>query len=274
MYTVINFFIKATKLAFSKIGKNYKLDNAMIITYTKIERPKKTATGYDFDMEDLIKRYTSNAKNASITNLMRNDNAIKDNLYFMEIESAKYIKSISKNALFLDVGCGNGLYSKLLSRSGSLFKNVKYYGCEISQGIVDVCIKYNHNSIFFVSYAESINKPDKYFDFVLYSGIIHYSQNNWKKVLNEMSRVSKEYVFITRTPVTKYNNTFYVHQRVASIDGVENHYFVVLNRDEFEEEISKLGFEIVMRDYSSEEFNIKGVSEKIVLVQYLLKKIR
>ena len=34
----------------------------------------------------------------------------------------------------------------------------------------------------------------------------------------------------------------------------------------------QLGLKILKRDYSSQEFNIEGVDEKIILIQYLLEK--
>ena len=88
-----------------------------------------------------------------------------------------------------------------------------------------------------------------------------------------MARLTKKFVVIVRFPLTKFNKTFYVHQTVIGLDNVENHYFIVINRREFEEYLNKIGLIVLKRDYSSEEYNIEGITEKIILTQYLLKKV-
>ncbi|WKZ25982.1 MAG: class I SAM-dependent methyltransferase [bacterium] len=272
MHKIIDIVIRILKTIISLLEGRQAISNVMLISYEKINAPKNGRTGYDFDMGNLLKRYQASIETKIKMDTLIKDNAVSENLFFLEKETIKHIGLIKRNSKFLDVGCGSGIYSKILTRNDSPFRHIKYYGCEINSEIVNICNKFNAKASFFVSFAEKVNKPDKYFDFILYSGILHYSQTGWKNVLKDMERVAKRYVYITRTPVTKRNKTFYVHQRVVGVDGIENHYFVVLNRDELENELVRNGFKIVVRDYSSEIFNVKGVEEKIVLVQYLLEK--
>lgn len=246
------------------------IGKALIIKYEKIEELPKIKAGY-IDIETTAKRYEDSIKSFSVDRIF-DDLSVKDNFYFIENECSDYFKNLNSKFKLLDVGCGSGLYSSVFHRNGSPFENTQYIGTEIDEKFVRTSKKYFPKDDFLVSYADKIALKDNTIDFIFCSSTLHYTLNDWKKSLKEFSRVSRKYVAVTRFPVTKYNDTFCVHQTVRGRSGTENHYFIVINREELEKYFEKIGLHVLKRDYSSQEYNIKGINEKIVLVQYLLGK--
>lgn len=253
----------------SEIKKIF-IERALIINYKKVDSIPKIKAGY-VDIDAVAARYEASLRNISVPMLLR-DLSIIDNFYFLEHECKKYADGLLDSAKLLDIGCGSGVYLKVFKREESPYKNIKYIGTEINEKFTQMSKKYLPEGEFITTFADNINLSDNSIDFVFCSSTLHYTLENWKKSLDEMKRVSKEFVAITRFPVAKYNKTFFVHQTVRGVNGAENHYFIVINRKELEEYFEKIGFEILKRDYSSQEYKIDGVDEKIVLIQYLLKK--
>ncbi|BCX14777.1 MAG: hypothetical protein KatS3mg088_460 [Patescibacteria group bacterium] len=253
------------------LSKN-NISNLVFVYYKKISVPKKIVSGYEVDMDIVAKRYLSGVKNYNSTVLL-NDFIARENISFLEKSIRKIGFRVEEGMKFLDVGCGNGFYGKIIKKKGSIFEDVDYAGCEFHPKLVEVCKKLNPNFVFFLSRAEKIDSPDNFYDFVFSSGVLHYTLRNWKKSVLEFKRVSKSFIFITRIPLSKYEKTFYVQQKVWSISGIETHYFVVPNRDVFENFLVRNGLEILERDYSLEEYIINGVKEKIILSNYFLRKV-
>jgi len=239
----------------------------MIVDYKKLDYVPKIKKGY-IDIKEVGKRYESSAKNVT-NDRLKEQFPVRDSLYFINKNFGD--KALPKGKL-LDVGCGNGLYSRIFSENGNPFRDLSYYGMEIDDRLVDVCRKVNPGKIFFCSTAQKIAAKNGEFDIVFCSSTLHYTLSYWKRAIKEISRVCKKYIIFTRHPVTKYNDSFYVAQTVKSITGTEHHFFVVTNRDELENEFRKNGLEIIDRDYTGEEYVVEGVTERIMLVQYLLKK--
>ncbi len=245
--------------------------NILKISYKKIEKPHISKMGY-IDINKVAKRYKKVDENANISDLL-NNSSIRDAVYFLEKDCKDYSKDFKKVTKVLDVGCGTGIYSKIFRNRNIFNSNFKYTGTEISKAFVDICKKKNPKENFVISNADKINFKDKSFDLIYCSSTIHYTLDKWKESLDEMTRLTNKFVVMVRFPLTKFNKTFYVHQTVVGLDNVENHYFIVINRKEFEDYLNKIGLNILIRDYSSEEYAIEGVTEKIILTQYLLKKV-
>lgn len=242
-------------------------NKGMLISYEKMRSKPEVSVGY-VDITAVVDRYKKSADGATIKSLAKQTPVVESN-YFLK---RYFLSNKLKGGKILDVGCGNGLYSIVFSDINHPFKNLSYHGSEIDDKIVNLCQEINPNGIFIKSNADKIDSKDKNFEVVHCSSTLHYTLDNWKKAIGEMSRISNNYVVITRHPVTKYHKNFYVHQTVKTVSNVENHYFIVINRDELEAEFLKKGLKIVSRDYSQEEYRVKGVDEKIILVQYILKK--
>ena len=255
-----------------KIGEFKKIfiEKALIISYKKVDHAPNVKAGY-VDIEVVANRYESSLKSISPSQLMK-DLSVFDNFYFLEQECKEYAEKLQGNSKLLDLGCGSGVYMKVFKRSGSPFEKIKYIGTEIDKRFSEMSKKYLPEGEFVTAFADEINLPDDSIDFVFCSSTLHYTLDKWKKSLEEMKRISKKYIAITRFPVTKYNDTFYVHQTVRGLKGSENHHFIVINRRELETYFGKLGLKILKRDYSSQEYKVEGVEEKIVLIQYLLEK--
>jgi len=246
------------------------VNNALIIKYKKIDMSPEMKSGY-VDISTTSKRYEDSLKSISVSQLLT-DLSIKDNFFFLEQECADCVKGIGKDFKILDVGCGSGIYSKIFGRKGSLFEHAKYTGTEIDERFVNISKKYMSESNYIVSFADSIAMKNNSVELLFCSSTLHYTLDGWKKSVSEFARVSGKYIAITRFPVTKYNKTFYVHQTVRGKSGTENHFFIVINRGDLENYFKEIGLTIAKRDYSSQEYNINGVNEKIVLIQYLLEK--
>lgn len=250
--------------------KKVILEKALIINYKKIDKLPKIKAGY-VDIETVLKRYENSLKEVSVKALLK-DLSIFDNFYFLEQECGEYVKQLPKKFKLLDIGCGSGIYSKVFKRKASPFSGCQYIGTEIDERFTSLSKKHLPKDDFIVSLAEKIDLGSNSIDFIFCSSTLHYTLNDWKKSLTELERVSKKYIAITRFPVTKYNDTFYVHQTVKGLYGTENHFFIVINRKELENHFEKLGLKILKRDYSSQEYSIESVDEKIILIQYLLEK--
>ena len=99
-----------------------------------------------------------------------------------ELIKATNIRS-GKNVL--DIGCGPGNSSKILSDTGA-----EVTGIDFSQKMVDVALANFSNISFYQADAENIPKLDNSFDVVIANYVVHHFANP-KKVFLEISRVLK-----------------------------------------------------------------------------------
>lgn len=237
------------------------------VSYKKVDDIKTIKEAYD-DVETVAERYDTSDKNENIS--IVKDPAIRESIYFLEEKCKSYSKEFKKIKRVLDIGCGNGVYSQVFRQRNIFSDNIKYFGSEINKRFVEICKKRFPNETFFISKADNINFKNKTFDLVYCSSTLHYTLNKWKESIDEMSRLTKKYIVLVRFPVTKFNKTFYVQQSVSHLGGIENHYFIVINNNDLENYMKKIGLSILKSDYSTEEYNIEGINENIFLSQYLL----
>lgn len=102
----------------------------------------------------------------------------------------KRIKIFQENSLkgkVLDVGCGTG---EILQ---SLPKNLKKYGVDISEGMVNIAKVKVLDGNFKVGSITTLPYPDNSFDFVYTVAVLHHliTKNNVRRTLKEMYRVTK-----------------------------------------------------------------------------------
>ena len=96
-----------------------------------------------------------------------------------------FLDSVKSGSKIGDIGCGNG-------------KNMKYrkdcenYGCDFSQGLVDICKEQGLNTI----YGDVLDIPykDEIFDYTICIAVIHHlsTGENRQKAIEEIMRVTKK----------------------------------------------------------------------------------
>ena len=92
----------------------------------------------------------------------------------------------------LEVGCNVGNQLSVLQSQG--YKNL--YGVEIYSPAVEMAKKHTNNINIIQGSAFDLPFKDNYFDLVFTSGLlIHINPKDLKKVMREISRVSKKYVW-------------------------------------------------------------------------------
>lgn len=94
---------------------------------------------------------------------------------------------LKKGAKILDVGCGPGTYTQVLSDRG-----FKVCGIDFSKEMIKIAKK--RDSLHRITYKQSsiynLSFPNDYFDTVICIGVLQTTQN-YKKALNELYRVTK-----------------------------------------------------------------------------------
>lgn len=108
--------------------------------------------------------------------------------YFLQYFS-HYIGAKEDNSKIkiLDVGCGVGIFSKILSDKG-----FKVFGIDYSEDIINIAKKRpgNENIKFQVGNVYNLQFPDNFFDIVICSGVFQCISNSQKAIL-EIKRVLK-----------------------------------------------------------------------------------
>lgn len=103
-----------------------------------------------------------------------------------------------KNKKILDIGCGTGIYAKILVRKGAKVK-----GIDISKEMIKIARKENPKIEFKIGNAEKLPYKNKEFDIVLAALVMeHFSR--WDRLLKEIKRVLKNkglFLFSIGNPV-------------------------------------------------------------------------
>jgi len=103
-----------------------------------------------------------------------------------------FLKTIRKDSKILEVGCNVGNQLKLLKDMG--YSDI--WGIEIQGDAVERAKKHTSNINIINASAFDIPFKNKYFDLVFTSGVlIHISPNDIEKVLDEIYRCSKKYIW-------------------------------------------------------------------------------
>jgi pseudaminic acid biosynthesis-associated methylase len=103
----------------------------------------------------------------------------------------EFLSNLDKDALILEVGCNRANQMQILWNQG--FGNL--WGVEINKKSLEIARK---NKSFNLVEGSALDIPfkDRYFDLVFTSGVlIHIAPENLPKVIDEMYRVSKRYIW-------------------------------------------------------------------------------
>ncbi len=103
-----------------------------------------------------------------------------------------------KGKKILDLGCGTGIYAKILTKKGAKIK-----GIDISEEMIKIAKKENPKVEFKVGNMDNLPYKNKEFDIILAALSINYLKE-WYGVFKEVRRVLKNkgmFVFSTSNPV-------------------------------------------------------------------------
>ena len=151
-------------------------------------RPKITMQMKEW-MEDFGKKYTD--RNALTLDEM---NEMYRKMFGISREDLNnlFIAEMNRNIKILEVGSNIGNQLLLLQKMG--FKNL--YGIEINNYAVELSKSRSKNINIIQGSAFDIPFKDKYFDLVFTSGLlIHISPSDIGKVMREIHRCSKKYIW-------------------------------------------------------------------------------
>ncbi len=104
-----------------------------------------------------------------------------------------------KGKKVLDVGCGSGIYSRVLQKEGAIVS-----GIDISRALLKIARKECPNIEFRLADASKIPYKNSTFDIAYGSLMMHYIKD-WHKPLKEICRVLKpggKFIFSINNPVT------------------------------------------------------------------------
>lgn len=107
----------------------------------------------------------------------------------IEAKRLRKLSSLSKNKYVLEIGCGNGIGTKLIMK---YFTPQKVYATDLDKRMIELAIKKNTNpNIHFeIGDASNLQYENNQFDAIFDFGIIHHIPN-WKDCLKELKRVLK-----------------------------------------------------------------------------------
>lgn len=103
----------------------------------------------------------------------------------------------SKEDRILDVGCGLGYFTDLLSKDGA-----ECYGIDLDEKCIDYCQKYMKGQ-YQVADVTKIPFPDNYFDKILCTEVLEHIDHN-EEILKEIRRVlKKDGILVTSVPCSE-----------------------------------------------------------------------
>jgi SAM-dependent methyltransferase len=96
-----------------------------------------------------------------------------------------FIDSLDSNSTLFEAGCGNG--KNLTYRS-----NIKTFGCDITEGFVDICVSKNLNVK--LGDVTCLDYPNDYFDNTMSVAVIHHLSTKERRIkgIEELVRVTKK----------------------------------------------------------------------------------
>jgi ubiquinone/menaquinone biosynthesis C-methylase UbiE len=177
-----------------------------------------------------------------------------------------------ENAIVLDYGCGSGSYKKIFNDS-PVTSNWTYVGADINAAVVEMCRKNDEVTRYEVVLDNSPTPfVNESFDVVFASGVFQCVANP-DKLLKEFSRITRQWVVISRIPVRKYAPPSICIQSVWHKWGKEVHPIHIFRRNELHLMFIQNGFEITWCDTGVESFYVPGDPEAVIHSTYLLRKV-
>lgn len=109
----------------------------------------------------------------------------------------------------LDVGCGDGKWSRFFTEHG-----LKYSGCDISEKMIELAKENYPKEHFFVSSVEELSKHLGYKEDLLFLNTVlqHVRPENIEKAVSELKRVGRKMILIEPTDFEERNDYCFVHE--------------------------------------------------------------
>ncbi|MDC7124335.1 MAG: class I SAM-dependent methyltransferase [Spirochaetales bacterium] len=96
----------------------------------------------------------------------------------------KYVSCFKEKSKILDVGCGSGLNSKIISEAGH-----KIIGFDFSESMIEIAKKNCPRGVFYVSTTENFNSSEMFDGICLSFIIVHLSDQDAYKLIDKVSRL-------------------------------------------------------------------------------------
>jgi len=153
--------------------------------------------------KETIKKYSLSAK--AYHNMRTKDNP-KGWFFneYLEMPCTLYLLGNIKGKKILDLGCGTGIYAKILSKKGAIIK-----GFDITKEMLEIAKIENPKLDLRLGSAYKIPFKEK-FDIILASLVVHYLKD-WDTIFKEVKKVLKPegiFIFSTGNPVAETKNYF------------------------------------------------------------------
>lgn len=118
---------------------------------------------------------------------------------YLEMPTTLKLLGNVRGKKILDLGCGTGVYAKILTKKGARLK-----GIDISEKEIEIARKESPDVEFIIGNAEKLPYKSKEFDIVLSCLVLEHFKD-WNNVLKEVNRVLKKnglFVFSIGNPVS------------------------------------------------------------------------
>lgn len=155
---------------------------------------------------------------------------------FVAAANALRLTKLSHPSL-LEIGCGNGYYSEILSHLTGI--EINYHGLDSSIAMIDSARKNFPNLEFSVADAYHIPFKDKSFD-IAWSGTVLMHLPNYKKAIEETWRVARRFCIFHSTPLNDKGDTTFLTKHAYGVRVIE----VIISKNEFEKLLHEQGLVI------------------------------
>ncbi len=133
-------------------------------------------------------------KKKNITSYYIKNRSSFNELYLSETKLLTKLKNKKINKI-LDFGCATGNLYKVFKK---MFKNIEYTGIDIEKEMIKNAVKIfkKDNKVkFILSKKKKLPFKNNYFDFTFCTSVLHHVKE-YKKIIEELTRVSSKYIFI------------------------------------------------------------------------------
>lgn len=185
---------------------------------------------------------------------------------FVAAADALRLTNLSHPSL-LEIGCGNGYYSEILSYLSGI--EINYHGLDSSVAMIDSARKNYPHLEFSVADAYHIPFKDKSFD-IAWSGTVLMHLSNYKRAVEETCRVARKFCIFHSTPLNESGGTTFLTKTAYGTRVFE----VIIGKSEFEKLLHEQGL-VIRHIVESLPYNVSKELDfaiKIKTLTYICEK--